>query len=455
MAVSVNRIPNQVRVTERDVRNAKWICFLAWTFAVYDFVLFGNLLPKLAEDHGWTEARSTGINTWVTIGTAVVAFAVGPMVDKLGRRKGIIVAVIGAALMSALTAAAGWVVGVTAGIGIVLLIVIRSVAGLGYAEQGINATYLSEMFATVYTDPARVRRRGLSYSVVQSGFSVGSVLAAASIYAFYPIGGWALCFIIGAFPALFMVWAARYLKESPQFSLRKEAEGLRRVGLEDDANALLDSAGLARRTASTPLIAAFKGESLRPTLVLSAAFFLIWFGALAFMILGTSVLNSADGKNIAFDNALVVLIVSNLSACVGYLTFGWIGDRLGRRFSISIGWILAGMCFVGMMLVPNDNAILIIILYSLGLLLLSGPFAALLFFGGESFPAHTRATGIAIVTAAGQIGAVTAGAVFTFWLSSGHSWASTALLWGALPIIAAGFVILAARHVPPGTVRID
>jgi len=30
------------RVTERDVKIATWICFFAWTFAVYDFVLFGK-----------------------------------------------------------------------------------------------------------------------------------------------------------------------------------------------------------------------------------------------------------------------------------------------------------------------------------------------------------------------------------------------------------------------------
>ena len=87
-------------VSTRDVRIATWICFFAWTFAVYDFVLFGNLLPVLAKELGWASSQSTEVNTWVTAGTALVAFAVGPLVDKVGRRKGILVAVIGAALAS-------------------------------------------------------------------------------------------------------------------------------------------------------------------------------------------------------------------------------------------------------------------------------------------------------------------------------------------------------------------
>ncbi|HEY4558125.1 MAG TPA: MFS transporter [Enteractinococcus sp.] len=176
-------------VTDRDVKRAIWICFFAWTFAVYDFVLFGNLLPQLAATLGWSEAQSTKINTWVTAGTALVAFAIGPIADRLGRRKGILIAVAGAAVASVLTALAGWVAGISGLVGIIFLIGVRSIAGLGYAEQAINAAYLNEMFANKYTDPQKARRRGLIYSLVQSGWPVGSVLAAASVFLIFPIGG--------------------------------------------------------------------------------------------------------------------------------------------------------------------------------------------------------------------------------------------------------------------------
>jgi MFS family permease len=190
MDLSDRTLAEVPHITVRDVRIATWICFFAWTFAVYDFVLFGNLLPKLAADLGWTSAESTGINTWVTAGTALVAFAAGPLVDRVGRRRGIVIAVVGAAVASALTALAGWVIGVVGGVGVVLVIVVRSLAGLGYAEQAINAAYLNELFAHVYRDdPAKVRRRGLIYSLVQSGWPVGSVLAAVSIYLLFPLGG--------------------------------------------------------------------------------------------------------------------------------------------------------------------------------------------------------------------------------------------------------------------------
>jgi MFS family permease len=442
-------------VTERDVKIATWVCFFAWTFAVYDFVLFGNLLPKLAEDHGWTSSESTGINTWVTLGTALVAFGVGPLADKLGRRKGIIIAVVGAALASALTAVAGWVVGAAAGIGVVLLVLVRSVAGLGYAEQAINATYLNEMFAHVYSDPSKARRRGLIYSLVQSGWPIGSVLAAVSIYLLFPIGGWALCFIVAVFPAFFMVWAARYLKESPQFSVRHHAERLLAEGKSEEAHALADTAGIDLTDRSTPLASAFKGESLRSTLVIGTAFLLSWLGVLAFAILGTSLLTAKDGKNIAFDSALAILIISNATAFAGYLFHGWLGDRIGRRNTIAIGWILSGVSFGGMLLAPNGSFALIIALYSAGLFFLIGPYAALLFFNGESFPVHTRATGGAIINAAGQVGAILGGLLITVALTSGQSWTQAAFIWGCLPIFASGVIILGARNVDPRSVRLD
>ena len=456
MDVSAQAVSQVPRISERDVRIATWICFFAWTFAVYDFVLFGNLLPKLAADLGWADSTSTAVNTWVTVGTALVAFSVGPLADRLGRRKGIVISVVGAALASLLTAVAGWVIGAVAGLGVVLLVLVRSVAGLGYAEQAINATYLNELFAHVYSnDPAKVRRRGLIYSLVQSGWPIGSVLAAVSIYVLFPIGGWALCFAVAVFPAVFMLWAARYLKESPQFAIRHEAERLLAEGRTDEAHQLAGSAGIDLTETSTPLAAAFKGQSLRSTLVIAPAFLLNWLGVLAFAILGTSLLTAEDGKAITFDNALVVLIISNATAFAGYVFHGWLGDRIGRRNAIAIGWLFSGLSFGGLLLAPAGNYGIAVALYSAGLFFLIGPYSALLFFNGESFPVHTRATGGAIINAAGQLGAILGGLLITLGLSNGMSWTAAAFWFGCVPILASGAMILGARNVDPRSVRLD
>lgn len=449
------RLAEVPRITDKDVKMALWLCFFAWTFAVYDFVLFGNLLPPMAEDLGWTAAETTGINTWVTAGTALVAFGIGPIVDKLGRKKGIVIAVAGAAIASGLTAVAGWMAGLIGGLGLVILVIVRSIAGLGYAEQAINATYLNELFAQTHADPAKARRRGIIYSLVQSGWPVGSVLAAVSVYLLFPIGGWALPFIVAVFPALFIAFAARKLKESPQFVVRHTAEQLLADGRTEEAHELAAKAGVDLTEQSTPLAAAFKGDSRRPTLVIGSAFMLSWFGVLTFAILGTSLLTAEDGKNIEFTSALGILIISNGTAFAGYVFHGWLGDRIGRRNAISLGWIMSGVSFTGMLAAPEGSFAMVIALYSAGLFFLIGPYAALLFFNGESFPVHTRATGGSIINASGQVGALLAGVGITASLTAGTSWGMSAFLWGCIPIFLSGLVILGARNVDPRAVRLD
>lgn len=441
-------------VQPKDVRLATWICFFAWTFAVYDFVLFGNLLPQLAEHLGWTGAQSTEINTWVTAGTAIVAFAIGPIVDRIGRRKGILIAVAGAAVASLLTAMVGWVVGLAAGLGLVFLVLVRSLAGLGYAEQAINAAYLNEMFAH-NSDPAKAKRRGLVYSLVQSGWPVGSVLAAGSVYLLFPIGGWQLCFVVAALPAIFILWAGRWLKESPQFSHRHQIDQMIKAGRLEEAQVLGQKYGIDISEKASPLVSVFRGESLRSTVTIGGAFLLNWLGVLAFSILGTSLLTAPDGKDIDFNNALLVLIISNATAFAGYLFHGWLGDRIGRRNAIGIGWILCAISFFTMLQAPNGNFPLIVALYSAGLFFLIGPFSALMFFTGESFPVHTRATGSSLVNASGQVGAIIGGLLITATLAAGSGWINAALWWGVIPILASGLLIFAARNVDPRTIRTD
>lgn len=48
---------------------ASVVCFLAWAFSVYDYVLFGTLLPVISDEFEWTPAVATAVVTLVAIGT--------------------------------------------------------------------------------------------------------------------------------------------------------------------------------------------------------------------------------------------------------------------------------------------------------------------------------------------------------------------------------------------------
>lgn len=434
-------IPN--KLTRKDVKFATWIAFIAWVLAVYDFILFGTLLPQMGNEYGWSEIEQAKIATWVAVGGAIVAFAIGPIVDRMGRKPGLIFTVGGAGLCSLFTAFG-------AGLGKGPLTVIRSVAGLGYAEQTVNATYLTEMYAAV-DDPELQKKKGFIYSLVQGGWPIGALIAAGITAILLPIVGWQGNFIFAAIPSFILIFFALKLKETPQFQVHKRIRELREAGDDTSAKSLAiehkvdyaehESAGIA---------AAFKGTSLRATLVLGGAVLLNWFAIQVFSVLGTTVLTRVHG--VSFENSLIILVASNLLGYLGYMSHGWLGDKIGRRNTIAIGWALGGIAFTGMLYGPS-NQLAVVALYGLGLFFLIGPYAAALFFISESFPTSIRATAGAIVNAMGPIGAIFASLGSTAVLSSGGDWQTSAFLFGSIPCFLSGLLILFARHVDPASVK--
>jgi hypothetical protein len=41
------------------------------------------LLPEIGDHFGWSEVEQAELATWVAVGGAIIALAIGPLVDKL------------------------------------------------------------------------------------------------------------------------------------------------------------------------------------------------------------------------------------------------------------------------------------------------------------------------------------------------------------------------------------
>lgn len=422
-------------ITRSNVIYSTWIAFFAWVFAVYDFILFGTLLPKIGEDLGWDTIEQAKIATYIAIGGAIVTFIIGPVVDKLGRKSGIIITVLLSSLCAFLTAFGG-------SLGKNIVIGIRSIAGLGYAEQGVNAVYLLEIYDSSKDEKLK-KRKGFIYSLVQGGWPIGALLATGITAMLLPIVGWQGSFIFAAIPSLIIGILAFKLRESPQFEVLKKAQELKNSGNKENADILLKKYNLS--TAEKPSFSAvFQGDSLRAVVVLCLAVLLNWFAIQTFAVLGTTVITQVH--NITFENSLFILILSNLTAYLGYLFHGWLGDKFGRRNVLAIGWMLGGLSFLMMLYAPSSFWI-VVMSYSLGLFFLIGPYSAAVFFISESFPVNIRATAGMLVTAMGPIGAIFAGLGATFTLSDGGTWLSAAFYYGAIPCFISGFIVLFAKSV--------
>jgi MFS family permease len=424
-------------VTNKQVRFATVMAFLAWAFAVYDFILFGTLLPEIGKTLGLSNAGQATLVTWISIGAVLLGLLAGPVVDKFGRKAGVGFTTAGAGVASLLTALAAFLPAP-------MLVLIRSLSGLGLSEQGVNGAYLSELYGAS-EDPRIKKRQGFIYSLVQGGWPVGAILAAGLTAALFTHIGWAGCFVVAAVPSLIVSVLSRRLRESPQFESIQKLRDLQHRGAQDDADKLAGALGIEEHGTRASLADIFRGRNLRTTLALGLGHVLNYFPTQVFSVLGTTVL--VNVHHVSFANSLVILLLSNVVAYLGYLTHGWLGDHFGRRNVIAAGWITGGIVFAAMIFGPS-NFWTVVLLYSVGTFFLIGPYSCVLFFVGESYETRIRGRGAAFVAAVGPIGAILSSALAAAVLSGHGTWTTAAFFFGAVPCVLSGLAVLFARKHP-------
>jgi MFS transporter, putative metabolite:H+ symporter len=419
------------RVSKKETRRGTILAFFAWTLAVFDFILFGTMLPEIQESFGWTDEMASSAVTAIAVGTALTVFLMGPITDRLGRRKGMMTTVGITAIASAATAATT---------NFASLVAVRSLGGVGSGEQAVNTTYLNEIYA-LSEDETVTKRRGFIYGFVQSGWPIGALLAAGFAAIISQWFDWRATFLLATAPALIVLFMRRGLKETPQFLVQKKLRELRKSGKNEEADAFAAKYGLANVHHGS-IRELFSPENRRNTITLSIAYFLSWFGIQTFSVLGTTILTK--GLGVSFSNALLIVVVSNLIAAGGYIFHGWIGDKFGRKKVVVIGWFLSSIFFSTMLFVPMSTP-MIILAYGFGLFFLIGPYSALVFYMGESFTSNSRATGAALVTAIGQPGAILASALITLLLVAGAGWSLVAFYVGVIGILLSAVAMLGTK----------
>ncbi|WAH36466.1 MFS transporter [Alicyclobacillus dauci] len=427
--VQVQKIQN-IPFTRGQVTYALICSFFAWLLSVYDYILFGTLLPVIALSFHWSTTKSLQIATFVSIGTFIITFLVGPLTDYFGRKNALMVTTFGAAISSGLTGftMSPW-----------YLIAIRSFSGLGYSEQAVNATYLSEVMPP--------GRRGFVYSFVQGGWPLGVLLASLMVAVLEPSVGWRGVFWIATFPALVIVALWTRLKESPRYLQVRQIRKLLKTGRNKEAIELAAEYNIdSEKMNKSSIRQMFEPGIRRHSIFLCLAFLFNWMAVQVFAVLSTTVL--VNGKHISFSNSLILLILSNALGYVGYVAHGFVGDKIGRRATIIIAWIV-GSIFYGIMLFVAQGFTAVIITYSLGLFFLIGSASAYMSYFSESFPTRMRGTATSVVNSMGPIGAILGSAVFAAVSASGTV-SNGAIVAGAIPMLISGFLMFGTRAIKPG-----
>lgn len=183
--------------TRSDQWHAVTASFLGWTLDAFDFFVLVFLLDPLAAQFHVSKSAIVLTMTATLALRPVGAVLFGLLADRYGRRKPFMANVV---FFSVIELLCGFAPNYT------VFLILRALYGIGMGgEWGIGASLAMES--------APAKRRGILSGIVQSGYSIGYLLAAVAARFVLPAWGWRAMFWVGAAPALLAFYIRRKVRE--------------------------------------------------------------------------------------------------------------------------------------------------------------------------------------------------------------------------------------------------
>lgn len=279
-------------------RNVVVASFMAWMLDAFDYFLVVFVLGRLASDFS-TDVETITWALFLTLALRPVgAFLFGRIADRYGRRPALMACVLLYSAMELATAFAP---------SLVAFFVLRALYGVAMGgEWGVGASLAFESVPT--------RSRGLVSGILQAGYPCGYLLAAVVYGLLFEHIGWRGMFIVGAAPALLVVFIFHKVPESQCWT------------------------AASRQPAARGLLTALRGHW---PLALYAIGLMTCFN---FFSHGTQDLYPRllqAQRGYSPGTTAEIAIVYNIGAICGGLLFGSLSNRIGRRRSIALAAALS------------------------------------------------------------------------------------------------------------------
>ena len=342
------------RDADSDARRALAAGMFGWMLDAFDVMLFALVLPYVRADLGLTSAQGGYLGSVMLVAAAGGGVAFGRFADRFGRTRALMLCVV---VYSVFTFLCGFAQSLGQ------FVVFRIFLGLGMGGVwSSGAALVSE------TWPAE--HRGKALGIMQSGWAIGYAAAVLVSGFVQPRYGWRAVFFIGVLPALFTLWVQRYVKE-PAIWKASVATGTKSPGLGS-----IFRAGIG-------------GLTLALTLMNTCALF-AWWG---FNLWLPSYLKSSPqqgGVGLGTAATTSYLFIMQAGMWFGYVTFGFVSDRFGRKRTYVTYLLSAAVLLATYVSVRIPLALLVL-----------GPFVAFAatgYFSGfgavtaEVYPTSVRAT---------------------------------------------------------------
>ena len=287
----------------RSADRTQWKTLLAaqagWMLDGMDVMLYAFALTAIQQEFGLSSAVAGSLASLTLIASAVGGSFAGVLADRYGRARMLVYSILLYSVFTGLTATAT---------SLATLALWRALVGLGLgAEWSAGSVLVAE------TWPAEHRCKAIG--LTQSGWAIGYLLAALLAALILPKYGWRPMFMVGAIPALLTVWIRRNIPEPAIWIKTKQRER------ESSAPKL--RLGIILQP---PLL----GRTVIATLLCTTLLFAYW-GLFTWIpaYLSSPVSKGGLGLGIVKSSAWIVPV--QIGAFLGYLFFGVLADRFGRR----------------------------------------------------------------------------------------------------------------------------
>jgi MFS family permease len=269
---------------------------LGWMLDSFDVMLYALVLAALIADLGMTTATAGLLGSLTLAASAAGGFVFGVAADRYGRTRALIWSILIYSVFTALCGVAQ---------SVVQLAVFRIGLGLGMGgEWASGAALVSE------TWPAQ--HRGKALGLMQSAWAIGYGLAAVVTALVLPRWGWRAVFFVGLAPAFFTLWVRRRVSEPALWIAARNQPMAARARLGD-------------------IVRGPAGRVTAMVTVMNACTMYAWWGFNLWIPAYLSLRPEQGGIGLSTSAMSGLVVAMQAGMWLGYVTFGFISDGLGRK----------------------------------------------------------------------------------------------------------------------------
>ena len=394
------------RGASKDQWKSFWSSYIGWMLDIMDLMLFAMIIVYAGKDLGFNKGMAGMIASATLIATAFGGLIFGFLADRIGRAKSMILSIL---CYSVGTALCGFSDSVAQ------LIAFRVLVGLGVGgEWSAGAALITE------TWPAK--HRGKVMAVVQSAFATGYALAAIVAAIVLPIAGWRWVFAVGLLPALFGLWIRRHVKE-PEIWKNQ-----------------------TKRLTFGETVGLLFGEYRRNTIIglsFTAAAMCGYWGLFTWIPTFLALPVSEGGAGFSLVKSTLWVVIMQAGAVVGFITFGYIADAIGRKKAFI--WFFLGAAVMVPLYTMVKSPTMLLVLGPVVAYLGSGFYSGFAPLFAELYPTTVRATAQGFIYNTGRATSALAPAMVGF-LAGNYGVASALGMTSAFFVLAALLVAVFVKE---------